>query len=229
MWTVYRHTSPSGKAYIGVTSTKPKYRWSGGKGYRSCSAFNNAINKYGWDNIKHEVLKDNLSKEEAFAYEKELIAYYKSLNISYNIAAGGQGIIGVPKSKAQIEHITSLWKNKQIPEVVRQKMSKSRQGIKLSTDTKDKIRKALLGNKRGNKTVYQYTIDGTLLHVYNSCVEASNSLGYRSNEISSCCRGIRLTSRGYIFLYNQDVQNRIDVIKHNKNMNRICNMSNNLK
>ena len=30
---VYRHTSPSGKVYIGITSYKAEIRWNNGKGY----------------------------------------------------------------------------------------------------------------------------------------------------------------------------------------------------
>lgn len=30
---VYKHTSPSGKVYVGITELKPKYRWNNGKGY----------------------------------------------------------------------------------------------------------------------------------------------------------------------------------------------------
>lgn len=26
---VYKHTSPSGKVYVGITKLKPKYRWLG--------------------------------------------------------------------------------------------------------------------------------------------------------------------------------------------------------
>ena len=33
-YTVYKHTSPSGKVYIGITCRKPKYRWNNGKGYK---------------------------------------------------------------------------------------------------------------------------------------------------------------------------------------------------
>lgn len=31
-WTVYRHTSPSGKVYIGITSQNVERRWNSGKG-----------------------------------------------------------------------------------------------------------------------------------------------------------------------------------------------------
>ena len=33
-YTVYKHISPSGKVYIGITKRKPEYRWNKGKSYR---------------------------------------------------------------------------------------------------------------------------------------------------------------------------------------------------
>lgn len=33
MRTVYKHTSPSGKVYIGITGREPKLRWDNGNGY----------------------------------------------------------------------------------------------------------------------------------------------------------------------------------------------------
>lgn len=29
-WSLYRHITPSGKVYIGITSQKPEYRWNNG-------------------------------------------------------------------------------------------------------------------------------------------------------------------------------------------------------
>lgn len=43
-YTVYRHTSPSGKVYIGITKQKPHKRWNSGQ-----PLFERAILKYGWD------------------------------------------------------------------------------------------------------------------------------------------------------------------------------------
>lgn len=65
MYTVYLHTSPSRKRYVGITCQKPKHRWQNGLGYCYNEYFTNAIKKYGWDNIKHEILFENLTKEEA--------------------------------------------------------------------------------------------------------------------------------------------------------------------
>lgn len=91
---VYIHTSPSNKFYIGITGQNPpEKRWQNGRGYKS-SYFYNAIQKYGWDNIKHEILYAGLTKEEAEQNEIELIAKYKSDNreYGYNIDHGGSCI-----------------------------------------------------------------------------------------------------------------------------------------
>ena len=50
------HTSPSNKKYIGITSLKPEYRWNKGNGYKTQTVFYRAIQKYGWDNFKHEII-----------------------------------------------------------------------------------------------------------------------------------------------------------------------------
>lgn len=89
---VYKHTSPSGKVYIGITKKKPSYRWVNGLGYKSSPHFWSAIQKYGWESFKHEVLFTDLSCDEACAMEQELIAQYKATDrlYGYNEKAGGQ-------------------------------------------------------------------------------------------------------------------------------------------
>lgn len=56
---IYCYTSPSGKKYIGQTRTTLKQRAGvNGKSYQGCSAFNNAIKKYGWENFQVEILEE---------------------------------------------------------------------------------------------------------------------------------------------------------------------------
>lgn len=90
-YTVYKHTSPSGKVYIGITSKRPEQRWDNGKGYKHCPHMAAAVKKYGWENIRHEILATGLTKEEAESQEILLIAVYKSNDrrYGYNTDAGG--------------------------------------------------------------------------------------------------------------------------------------------
>lgn len=93
-YTVYKHTSPSRKVYIGITSMSCKERWKNGAGYKSCVLLNRAIQKYGWENFKHEILFTGLTKEEAEAKEIELIAFYRSTDPDhgYNMERGGDSL-----------------------------------------------------------------------------------------------------------------------------------------
>ena len=89
---VYKHTSPSGKVYIGITCQEPEKRWKNGCAYKNNQHFANAIKKYGWDNFIHEILVIGLTKDEACQKEIELIAFYKSnqSEFGYNRSIGGE-------------------------------------------------------------------------------------------------------------------------------------------
>lgn len=92
IWTVYKHTSPVNKVYIGITSQNPEDRWLNGNNYKGNKHFNSAIKKYGWSNFKHEILFENLTKQEAKDKEIELITLYDSTNPDkgYNLSSGGE-------------------------------------------------------------------------------------------------------------------------------------------
>lgn len=96
IYTVYLHIfphEPSLKFYVGLTGFDPKKRWGkNGIGYKHHQKLMwNAIQKYGWDNIKHKILFTSKIKEEAEEKEIEYISYYKSDNceFGYNIKHGG--------------------------------------------------------------------------------------------------------------------------------------------
>ena len=111
---VYKHTSPSGKCYIGITRQNPIKRW----GQDGCNyviklkngnwkhpAFAPAILKYGWNNIIHEILHAGLTKKQACEYEKLYIKLYKKEHKSYNITDGGEGVSGINFTPEQIERM----------------------------------------------------------------------------------------------------------------------------
>jgi group I intron endonuclease len=104
-YVIYKHTSPSNKVYIGQTRNIEK-RWGkdgyqyllkNKKGEYNQRLFARAIQKYGWNNFKHEIILEGLSKSEADYAEKYLIKWYKLHDQSYNITDGGEGVVGVER------------------------------------------------------------------------------------------------------------------------------------
>ena len=128
-WSVYIHTVPKeitgydyDKYYVGITSRNPNIRWrKGGKGYDS-QPFANAIKKYGWDNMKHQIVARYLSEEEALDMERLLIFLYQSKvgQKGYNCTDGGEGAVGRIASEEEKEtraqEMTERWANPQFHE-----------------------------------------------------------------------------------------------------------------
>ena len=92
-WKVYCHIFPNGKKYVGITHRTVEERWGKqGEGYKGQVVYD-AIQKYGWDNIEHKILKENLNQEQACYYERAYIkawGSHTSMN-GYNCTWGGEG------------------------------------------------------------------------------------------------------------------------------------------
>ena len=96
MWCIYKHTSPSNKSYIGVTSQDPLKRWCNGAGYGATTKFGKAIRKYGWDSFIHEIVESDLpTLDEALNREKYWIATYDTFKHGYNSTPGGESSVPV--------------------------------------------------------------------------------------------------------------------------------------
>ena len=75
---IYLHRNKiNGKVYIGQTVCQDnltRRTHTDGSGYKNeRSKFWRAIQKYGWDNIKHTLILDNLTHKEACEMERKLI------------------------------------------------------------------------------------------------------------------------------------------------------------
>lgn len=67
-------------------------------------------------------------------------------------------------------------------------------GKHLDEDTKTKIMKS-----KGKK-VYQYTLDGELVKIWNSTKECGRN-GFCQTRVAACCRGEQKTYKGYRWSY----------------------------
>lgn len=134
-YSVYCHTFPNNKVYIGITKQQPSKRWLNGKGYTSKHqiVMRRAINKYGWENIKHEILHTNLSEKEAKSLETYYITQVYHSNqreFGYNQTCGGDGILGYQHSDLTKEKISNYSKLMWEREDFRHEMSLKHSGEK---------------------------------------------------------------------------------------------------
>lgn len=123
---VYMHTVPNGRIYIGVTSRDPELRWQkNGSGYRKQTEFFADIQKYGWDNIKHEILFQSKDDDEAYAKEEEYIREYKAKygDLVYNT------VFGRMHTDQYKKYISLIQKGKTISKESKAKMSATRTAI----------------------------------------------------------------------------------------------------
>ena len=136
----------NGRIYIGQTCQGHKRRW-----YVHCwkaarggeQRFHQAIRDYGKENFEVKCLMIGPSLEWINEMERRAIKLYDTFNNGYNDTKGGEGTVGI-KSRLGKKHT---------PET-RAKLSAScmgrvsaRKGVKLSEETKQKIRIANLGKK----------------------------------------------------------------------------------
>jgi len=178
---VYKHTCPNGKVYIGITCQNPLTRWAGGFGYETQIYFWRAIIKYGWLNIEHEILYDNLSEDEAKEIEIRLIKEYNSqdINCGYNIDLG-------------YDHLKS--------KEVREKAAAARKGKKWSE--KQRIGYLEYIERHQGRIVYKYTREGELLQTFNNVTLAARDAGIPIETLRTYLHNNRVPEKmKYVYSY----------------------------
>lgn len=217
-YSVYMHTSPSGKRYIGITSLKPERRWAKGFGYSKCPYMSKAIQKYGFENFLHEILHTNLTKEEAEQKEIELISYYDTTNRNkgYNIEFGGNSIgklskeqrdklrnynLGKKRSEETKRKMSESGKRKIFTEEHKKHLSEAKMHKFHSDETKEMMRRT----SKKNVAVLQFDKNMNFICKYISVSEASRKTLVARQNISACCRGVAEHAGGFIWRYASEV------------------------
>lgn len=218
-WYVYMHTNKiNNKKYIGITGQDRYWdRWrSDGSGYKT-QVFGRAIEKYGWDNFDHEILKEVETESEACELEQYYIQKYKSNNkdFGYNISMGGEGTLtglynlpsmSVPVYQYDLNgnflaEFPSMMEAERNTGIDNSAICACCKGV--HNYTKDfiwsyekhkKIDKVDpkqmrydLITKKQEKKVYQYDLSGVFIKEYKSLSEASRITNINFKDISACC------------------------------------------
>lgn len=224
-WTVYKHTTPSNKVYIGITHQKAEYRWRCGRGYKTNNHFHNAILKYGWENIGHEILAEGLTQDQAECLERELIIQYKSHDrrYGYNKALGGHALSEESRRKIgetrKAHRITSWTLGKHLSEETKAKISAANKGrkFKMSEEAKRHIsesKRGPLNPNYGKRPSAEFLrlraeqMERPVIQIhegveikYQSIKKASEMTGVVASNISRVCSGQRQTAGGYCWKY----------------------------
>ena len=211
---VYKHTVPNSKVYIGITSCTPEVRWQGGYGYKENGRFFKDIIKFGWDNIKHEILASGLSKEDAINMESAQIAFHNSMLPQYGYnqtsteasahnravnqySTDGTFICTFPSvnEAAQSVHISPSTISRAcchntVSRGYLWKFAEDNTDLVIPDNINRRIHKPhrtrtdILG-----KQVAQYSKDGFLICTYESAKEAHEKTNINYGDICSCCKG----------------------------------------
>lgn len=183
---IYKATLPSNKSYIGLTretieDRKKRHKESVDK--KSKYAFHCAIRKYGWENVKWEIIEDNITDwNELIEKEKINIESFKTYTPNgYNMTRGGDGVFGLKHSektkrlmrKRKLDN--PVWLGKHHSPESLEKMRNAHKGKIISQSQKDKLSKINeiyeyqlidpYGNEYKTKSLNRFCIDNNLSRV----------------------------------------------------------------
>lgn len=222
---VYKHTTPSGKCYIGITKQTLTKRWKNGQGYEGCTAFYRAVKKYGWCNIKHEILAEGLTEEEACSAEQKYIKAFQSSDPvhGYNLTHGGEHYTQTEESRAALsrslkkfyanegnrKRVSERQIGKRASAETRRKMSEARSRyIAEHPETREKCRSTFRGMKRSarNCELLRLANERPVLcadtgAVFRSTIEAAKFAGVSRTAVTNNLRGRSKTCGGHVFKY----------------------------
>ena len=168
---IYRHIRLDTNKifYIGIGSLKRPYNKISRNIY-----WKRITNK---TNYEIQILKSDLSLEDAIELEKILINYYGRSNnktgILCNLTDGGEGVFGMVVSKETKLKISNTLKGRKPLIESRNKMSISHIGNKLSKETKEKISNIMKFKHGIGRSKIVLDLETGIF--YNSAIEASNA------------------------------------------------------
>lgn len=193
---------------MGITSQNPpEKRWANGKGYGRGLPVRNAIEKYGWENVKKHIVTSHLTQSEADSFERFLIT---TMNLTdrrygYNLAPGGFSRKGFKVSEETKQKLRETHKG------THQGPDNPFYGKKHTKKSLEKMAKAQLGSHhtaehRQHESEAQRRIGSPCKCLetgeeYGSIIEASEATGIPYDHIKGVLKGDRQSTHGTHWVY----------------------------
>lgn len=209
---VYVHINKlNNKKYVGITKQEHKRRWKGGWGYYPSERgrityFWYAIQKYGWDGFEHSILEQYLTFTDAKERERYYISLYQSnkSEYGYNLTLGGDGFLGMPRSKSTREELSKSLKGKYVKEksywygkhltqetIEKQKETKRNNPYRHTAEWKIKHSEQLKGENNVSSRPVRCKNTG---EIFVNAREAAEFYHTDNSRIHKCCKGLAESS-----------------------------------
>lgn len=198
---VYAHIHKDNKKiYIGLTKQPVTRRWNNGNGYKGCTYFGRAIEKYGWDSFEHLVIKDGLTRDEACEMERRLIAKFETTDPKHGYNCNLGGFAGSLSEETK-EKLRQANIGKKYPESTRMKHSIAAKNRDIRFNERMWKRSVEVKSRR----VYQFDKNKDFIKGWDSVSAAASSVGCGHQNIARCCQGKSHTCCGYYWSYDRDI------------------------
>lgn len=173
IYRIYRLIFPNGKMYIGQTKQSLGSRWNNGNRYSYNTNLYADICRYGWNNIRKELISYASNSIEADELEVYFIEKFNTMNPDngYNLNNGGRHGLD--------------------SEDVRKKKSISHFGLKESIETK---------RKKSNKVI---AIKENVLYICDSGKLLGDYIGTTKDYVKSCLRRPCLLYGYQVYYYDK--------------------------
>lgn len=183
----------NGKVYVGQTTKELRVRLYNHRNNKR-SLISKALNKYGEDNFKIEIIDTATSKEDLDEKEMYWIQFYNCIAPKgYNLTLGGEGTVGYHLSEETKEKISNANKGRRMTDEARKAISIGHIGLKVSEETKMKMSKSMT-TKRKVKCVETDEI-------FDSVTTACRKYNLDKSTVCAVCNGRRKKTGGFTWIY----------------------------
>lgn len=207
---IYKITNDiNNKFYIGQTNLfNPELRWKRHKTESTWSRAKkrplyDAINKYGIKHFHFEVLEE-VEEEQLNTKEQYYIEFYRTYigfedSNGYNATLGGDSykrLVWTEEEKKNI--ITDFNNHNSITDICRK--------YHHTYNTIATLLQSYGFNTSKIKTIAQVNKNtGEVIEIFETIKDAERKTGIQNSHISECCRGLRLSAGGFLWIYEQDL------------------------